>query len=50
VSRDQVLALLMVLVAPFLCYFGPRLIGMGSCRECNRGCAPWDAFCMEHRP
>jgi len=42
---DALLALLIAAAAIVFLYFGPRLIGLGRCRACGRGCAPWDAYC-----
>lgn len=42
---DWLFALLIVAATMVVLYFGPRLLGMGKCMACGRGCAPWDAYC-----
>jgi len=44
------MTLLLILGLMIFLYFVPRLLGMGFCMTCRRGCAPWDVYCGRHKP
>jgi hypothetical protein len=48
--RDLLVSLLAIAALVPALYGAARLVGLGRCRDCNRGCVPWDAYCWEHRP